>query len=74
MNSRSGQPSTADEGPESEEADPREALELLYRDLRSSRSGLSEREAARRLTTHGPNILVRRGGAPWWRQLLEQFT
>jgi calcium-translocating P-type ATPase len=55
-------------------ADPRESLGRLYRDLRSSRTGLSEREAARRLTAHGPNTLVRRGGVPWWRQLLEQFT
>ncbi|WP_329128524.1 cation transporting ATPase C-terminal domain-containing protein [Streptomyces sp. NBC_01476] len=42
--------------------DPREALALLYRDLRSSDAGLSTREAARRLTVHGPNTLVRRGG------------
>jgi calcium-translocating P-type ATPase len=60
--------------PERTGADPRETLSLLYRDLRSEPSGLSDREAARRLTTHGANTLVRRRGTPWWRQLAEQFT
>ena len=57
-----------------EVTDPREPLALLFRDLRSSRDGLSDREAARRLLTHGPNRLTRRGGRRWPRELLAQFT
>lgn len=44
-----------------QQSDPRESIELLLRDLRSQRQGLSEREASRRLLTHGPNELRRRG-------------
>ena len=40
--------------------DPEEALDRLLRDLRSRREGLSDREAARRLVSVGPNELVRR--------------
>ncbi|WP_037970274.1 cation-translocating P-type ATPase [Streptosporangium amethystogenes] len=54
--------------------DPTERLELLLRDLRSARSGLSSREAARRLTHHGPNELRRRGSRQWPRELARQFT
>ena len=42
--------------------DPEERTELLLRDLASSPSGLSSREAARRLIQYGPNTLRRRGG------------
>jgi Cation transporter/ATPase, N-terminus len=41
-------------------ADPLEPLEELFRDLRASATGLSAREAARRLEASGPNVLVRR--------------
>ncbi|GAA4990145.1 hypothetical protein GCM10025734_16820 [Kitasatospora paranensis] len=54
--------------------DPREGIELLLRDLRTSPRGLTEREAARRLTVHGPNTLTRRGGRRWPRELARQFT
>ncbi|WP_431920945.1 cation-translocating P-type ATPase [Nonomuraea jabiensis] len=54
--------------------DPTERLELLLRDLRSARSGLSSREAARRLVHYGPNELRRRGGRRWPRELVRQFT
>ncbi|MEU9045753.1 MULTISPECIES: HAD-IC family P-type ATPase [unclassified Kitasatospora] len=47
---------------------------LLFRDLRSSPQGLTEREAERRLTVYGPNALVRRGGRRWPRELAQQFT
>ena len=57
-----------------EVSDPREPLALLFRDLRSSRDGLADREAARRLLIHGPNRLTRRGGRRWPRELLAQFT
>jgi calcium-translocating P-type ATPase len=56
------------------EIDAEEAVELLLRDLRSSRAGLSSREAQRRLVQYGPNALSRRGGARWPRELARQFT
>lgn len=54
--------------------DPREALRLLYRDLRAGPAGLSSREARRRLVAYGPNELRRRGGPRWPRELAAQFT
>jgi calcium-translocating P-type ATPase len=54
--------------------DPTERIELLLRDLRASRGGLSEREAERRLLAHGPNALERRAGRRWPRELARQFT
>jgi len=54
--------------------DPTERVDLLLRDLRSSRSGLSTREAQRRLIHVGPNELRRRGGRKWPRELVRQFT
>ena len=51
-----------------------EPVDALFRDLRSRREGLPEREAARRLVAYGPNELTRRGGASWPRELLRQFT
>ena len=54
--------------------DPTEHVDLLLRDLRASRSGLSTREAARRLEHVGPNVLVRRGGRRWPRELAAQFV
>jgi calcium-translocating P-type ATPase len=55
-------------------ADPLEPLEQLFRDLRVTPSGLSGREAARRLEVSGPNELVRRGGRRWPGELARQFT
>ena len=37
-------------------------------------NGLSQAEAARRLQQHGPNELVRRGGATWPRELVDQLV
>jgi len=54
--------------------DATEPVERLLRDLRSSRSGLSGREAARRLIVYGPNQLRRRGGRHVWRELGRQFA
>ncbi|MGE5408768.1 MAG: cation-translocating P-type ATPase [Syntrophothermus sp.] len=54
--------------------DPEERVDLLLRDLRSSRQGLSPREAERRLLAYGPNQLERRGGRRWPAQLLRQLT
>ena len=56
------------------EPDPLEPLAQLFRDLRSSPSGLSAREAARRLEVNGPNELSRRGGRRWPGELARQFT
>jgi calcium-translocating P-type ATPase len=54
--------------------DRTEPIELLLRDLRTSRTGLSQREARRRLVVHGPNELRRRGGPTWPRELLRQLV
>ncbi|MER6216971.1 cation-transporting P-type ATPase [Streptomyces sp. NPDC001674] len=63
-----GEPGVAE--PASVSLDPEERVELLLRDLRSTREGLTAREAARRLVHYGPNMLRRRGGRRWpvsWR-------
>ncbi|MGH2878346.1 MAG: HAD-IC family P-type ATPase, partial [Solirubrobacteraceae bacterium] len=54
--------------------DPEERVALLLRDLRAARSGLSAREAQRRLTQYGFNELVRRGGRRWPKELARQFS
>jgi calcium-translocating P-type ATPase len=56
------------------ELDPEERLDLLLRDLRSAREGLSSREAARRLVRYGPNELRRRAGRRWPGELARQVT
>ena len=53
---------------------PTEPLTRLLRDLRTSPSGLSSREAARRLVVYGPNQLLRRGGRHLGRELGRQFA
>ena len=54
--------------------DPLESIDRLLRDLRTRRSGLSDREAARRLVVLGPNELVRRRGRGWLRDLVQQLV
>jgi magnesium-transporting ATPase (P-type) len=54
--------------------DPTEAVELMLRELKTSSTGLSSREAERRLIQYGPNELSRRGGRRWPRELARQFT
>jgi calcium-translocating P-type ATPase len=54
--------------------DPREPAEILLRHLRAAPTGLSAREAQRRLVEFGPNQLRRLGGRHWWRDLVRQFT
>jgi calcium-translocating P-type ATPase len=54
--------------------DPEERIELLLRDLRASRDGLSSREAERRLVAHGRNELESRKRRSWPRELARQFT
>jgi calcium-translocating P-type ATPase len=54
--------------------DPTERVELLLRDLRTRREGLSAREAERRLIAFGPNELRRRTQRSRLRELAAQFT
>ncbi|HWA54011.1 MAG TPA: cation-transporting P-type ATPase, partial [Solirubrobacterales bacterium] len=54
--------------------DPAERLDLLLRDRRTARSGLTERAAERRLLSHGPNQLERRGKRNPLRELGRQLT
>ncbi|HEX2904842.1 MAG TPA: cation-transporting P-type ATPase [Jatrophihabitans sp.] len=46
----------------------------LYRDLRSDPAGLGQREATRRLSVYGPNVLPSRPGRSWWQELARQLT
>jgi len=57
-----------------ETPDPTERIERLLRDLRATRAGLSTAEAERRLLQYGPNLLRRRGGRRWPRELAQQFA
>ena len=54
--------------------DATESVDLLLRDLRSSRTGLSSREVERRLEQYGSNELRRRGGPRWPAELARQLT
>ena len=54
--------------------DSRQPLATIYRRLRTSPAGLSQRAAARRLVVEGPNELARRGRREWPRALLREFT
>jgi len=67
-------PAAGTEAPDDEAVDGRRPLVDLFHDLRTSRAGLSNREAAHRQVVYGPNELTRRTGRRWPRQLLAQFT
>jgi calcium-translocating P-type ATPase len=54
--------------------DPEEAVDVLLRDLRSSRHGLSGAEAQRRAVQYGRNELERRQTVSWPREVAKQFT
>ena len=54
--------------------DPLQPAERLIRDLRSRRSGLGEREAARRLVVYGRNELQRTVGRSLWIEFVRQLT
>jgi calcium-translocating P-type ATPase len=54
--------------------DPTERVDLLLRDLRTRKEGLSAREAERRLIASGPNELRRRARRSRVRELAAQFT
>lgn len=59
---------------DSQEHMEEEPLPHLLRDLRTSPDGLSEQEAGRRLLMYGENVLTRRSGRQWPKELLAQFT
>ncbi len=67
-------PMTEQPSPAPPTPDPTEAVKLLLRHLRSGTEGLTSREAQRRLVQFGPNVLRRRGGRRWPRELARQFT
>jgi sodium/potassium-transporting ATPase subunit alpha len=46
----------------------------VYRELSSTAGGLSEREAAQRLATAGPNTLQAARGVPLWTRFARHFT
>ena len=54
--------------------DVEEALDVLLRDLRTSRDGLSSAEAQRRSLQYGTNELQRREGVSWPREVAAQVT
>jgi calcium-translocating P-type ATPase len=54
--------------------DAREPVALLYRELRAGPTGLSSREAARRLVAYGPNVLERRTRVRWPAQVARQVS
>jgi calcium-translocating P-type ATPase len=54
--------------------DPREPTDRLFRDLRTTPDGLTDREAQRRLEAYGPNELTRRRGSGWVGELVRQLT
>ena len=54
--------------------DPQEAIDRLYRRLASRPSGLSPREAERRLLQYGPNTVQRGGGSQRGTELVRQFV
>ena len=55
-------------------ANPREPVELLFRQLGARPDGLASREADRRLIAYGRNELVRQSVRQWPRELLNQVT
>jgi magnesium-transporting ATPase (P-type) len=54
--------------------DVEEAVDVLLRDLRASREGLSGAEAHRRAVQYGPNELHRREGVRWPKEVWTQLT
>lgn len=53
---------------------PQQTIDRVLRDLKTRRTGLSDREAARRLVVFGPNELSRRRGRTWPGDLLRQLV
>ena len=53
--------------------DPLEPEQRLFGDLHSRSTGLSDREAERRLTEYGENTIRRRGRRRWWEGIVAQL-
>jgi calcium-translocating P-type ATPase len=68
------EPARSDAAAGDQTVDPEERLDLLLQHLGTRRSGLSGREAARRLEQHGPNEITRRERRSHLRELSRQFT
>ncbi|SEC65429.1 plasma-membrane calcium-translocating P-type ATPase [Amycolatopsis tolypomycina] len=60
--------------PEAPPVDAREPVARLLRDLRTTPTGLTAREAARRLQVSGPNSLPSHGGRKWPLELVRQLV
>jgi magnesium-transporting ATPase (P-type) len=60
--------------PAAGEVDPEKRVLTLVRDLRTTRAGLTQREAERRLAQYGRNEIERRGGPGHLHDLARQFT
>ena len=54
--------------------DPGAAVDVLFRNLRSSPIGLTSREAARRLVVFGPNELISKSGRRWPAEVMAQLA
>ncbi|HEY7255737.1 MAG TPA: cation-transporting P-type ATPase [Solirubrobacterales bacterium] len=74
MPPRADEPAPQDVGGREAAFNPEERIDLLLRDLRASRDGLSQREADRRLLSYGPNQLERRKKRGWTGELARQVT
>ncbi|MDE3131947.1 MAG: cation-transporting P-type ATPase, partial [Acidobacteriota bacterium] len=61
-------------GPPDDGTDPQQTIDWLYRRLGGRASGLSPREAERRLLQFGPNLVQRSGGSRWGSELVRQFV
>lgn len=65
---------TEGDRPAAPQVDPEERLGLLLQQLGTRRTGLTGREAGRRLEQHGPNEITRRARRSRLRELGRQFT
>src|SRR5271165_6527982 len=54
--------------------DVEQSIDVVLRDLRTSRAGLSSAEAKRRARQYGPNELERHEGLNWPKEVWEQLT
>ncbi|HZE06680.1 MAG TPA: cation-transporting P-type ATPase, partial [Solirubrobacteraceae bacterium] len=54
--------------------DPQERIDSLLAHLATRQDGLSSREAQRRLTQYGPNVISRAASEGWWRELVRQLA
>ena len=54
--------------------DPEEPPDLLFAHLATTPDGLSQREAERRLSQFGPNVIARAAGTSALRELAAQFS